>query len=1225
MSTLFQSRFVSLTWMSAILVVCIASCSAIAIDLDVQDDDDYARLIDAMRAAEYVRSDVIVTQNPKPRVYATLAATMAYTERNPLASDEQVEAFLVAFDTALSVYAEGDPDLNGKANFYSALRFAIVKDPMLVGTDTSVGEQALGLLGIVIPNPDGFESIQRRMVRYELALARPLDYRNEVFDLLVTAFYGVDLNGAERTGLSGVLDVFFADEGFDPALGSVRADMTRVNAGLAILPSDYAGYQLAISEGDENMALRDAVTAQLDTVRAQIDSIVGSDPLTDDGSLDDALANAPGIAQSVDLAMNDPAYVQQVLDDLRAELEATAEARAAASAATFLMLQSDFADIEAYATYTRDYSELALETNDTLAYVQSGVSIAGNLAIGVAAVYTGNPFVAASAFLNVATESIGLIDDLTGPPSVEQQTFDQVVALRQQVEEMRQEMNERFDRIDRQLNVMYTTMITGFNQIGDQIGDLQGDIESIARDMAVVRSQLRRLEAALYGVAQDVLLSNLTNETNVVLDYRDENGIDLPYSGGSPDFITASESFFTYATLTALSEAFAGSRSNPTVTVSNAEQYIGDGPVSGYLNDLVVLPTALGVPSLSGVNIVGLEPWSQAASAYAQLARENPWYFAYRYNRQLEDYNADPDNESLPELDRILVSADQVMAFIENIRELDIDGNAVLFDALVQNYKDAAANFQLQLDAEIAAALPAVFTNNGKMLDLWMGEVQADIGDVITDPGLFVLANLSGNLTIPDDATNMGYNAFTNADDNARARILQVWHLLQKGKAPDPDAYRFRAEIFWFSPDYSIIFWIGDTPTFPFDDPDAAPEFASKRYDFSADFFAGFAWFSIFNDEPGASAAFRDVWGETRSYSGYSRNMDTQVSNQLNEPRNNEQFRSGDFRIIFGSNSADTLIEESELYNDLLEFRQQARAALLLELIDENSDLSLAARELDRAEAILDAYVTIGMPDELSASDVLRTALRALPGTSDLGLGSIDVITLINDMDLADAGGAWADQSFNVTRIDEILSERIDVVHEEILRGLERPATVPDYVGWVQRELVHLRETAFELARDDQYLATANGMVVTDVFTGVLTNDVDQAFRMITVDTAYELDPQYVAPSNGSVMINADGSFTYSADPGFEGADSFTYRSMTTIPGVATPIYSNAATVVISVDSAGCGVADFNADGELNFFDVSAFLVAYQGEDPQADLNGDGLFNFFDVSAFLVAYQAGCP
>ncbi len=53
--------------------------------------------------------------------------------------------------------------------------------------------------------------------------------------------------------------------------------------------------------------------------------------------------------------------------------------------------------------------------------------------------------------------------------------------------------------------------------------------------------------------------------------------------------------------------------------------------------------------------------------------------------------------------------------------------------------------------------------------------------------------------------------------------------------------------------------------------------------------------------------------------------------------------------------------------------------------------------------------------------------------------------------------------------------------------------------------------------------------------------------------------------------------------------------------------------------------ADLNGDGSLDFFDVSAFLVAYNAMDPIADFNGDGMFNFFDVSAFLVAYNAGCP
>ena len=60
--------------------------------------------------------------------------------------------------------------------------------------------------------------------------------------------------------------------------------------------------------------------------------------------------------------------------------------------------------------------------------------------------------------------------------------------------------------------------------------------------------------------------------------------------------------------------------------------------------------------------------------------------------------------------------------------------------------------------------------------------------------------------------------------------------------------------------------------------------------------------------------------------------------------------------------------------------------------------------------------------------------------------------------------------------------------------------------------------------------------------------------------------------------------------------------------------------------STGCSVADFAAPfGELNFFDVSAFLSAYNAQDNSADMNGDGAFNFFDVSEYLTQYSAGCP
>lgn len=56
-------------------------------------------------------------------------------------------------------------------------------------------------------------------------------------------------------------------------------------------------------------------------------------------------------------------------------------------------------------------------------------------------------------------------------------------------------------------------------------------------------------------------------------------------------------------------------------------------------------------------------------------------------------------------------------------------------------------------------------------------------------------------------------------------------------------------------------------------------------------------------------------------------------------------------------------------------------------------------------------------------------------------------------------------------------------------------------------------------------------------------------------------------------------------------------------------------------------LADFAVPaGELNFFDVSAFLNLFNNQDPLADLAEPiGLFNFFDVSAFLSSFAAGCP
>ena len=70
---------------------------------------------------------------------------------------------------------------------------------------------------------------------------------------------------------------------------------------------------------------------------------------------------------------------------------------------------------------------------------------------------------------------------------------------------------------------------------------------------------------------------------------------------------------------------------------------------------------------------------------------------------------------------------------------------------------------------------------------------------------------------------------------------------------------------------------------------------------------------------------------------------------------------------------------------------------------------------------------------------------------------------------------------------------------------------------------------------DDTY-ATVEDELLNVAAPGVLSNDVDVDEDLLTITVVNE-------PSNGSLMPNADGSFTYTPEPNFNGTDSFVYRA----------------------------------------------------------------------------------
>ena len=129
-------------------LACSVAAATPTLDFGIDGDTEYQAFKTAVRRAEYVRDDFltgaialydangdVIGENPNPpgtkmSVIGTLAATVAFLERNPTAQGGATEDFIEAFEAHLESYRADDPNLNRPSNFLAAMRSArIVVDP----------------------------------------------------------------------------------------------------------------------------------------------------------------------------------------------------------------------------------------------------------------------------------------------------------------------------------------------------------------------------------------------------------------------------------------------------------------------------------------------------------------------------------------------------------------------------------------------------------------------------------------------------------------------------------------------------------------------------------------------------------------------------------------------------------------------------------------------------------------------------------------------------------------------------------------------------------------------------------------------------------------------------------------------------------------------------------------------------------------------------------------
>lgn len=205
-------------------------------------------------------------------------------------------------------------------------------------------------------------------------------------------------------------------------------------------------------------------------------------------------------------------------------------------------------------------------------------------------------------------------------PSPEQMILQEIAKLRQEIGQLRSEMHDRFDRVDRGLNLIFTTMHDRFDQIDVQLGRIVGDIHELRLSLASMSASLHRIELNNVAFLDSLGRRPLLIAMNGSLGYRQRTGNVLAYE---PGFVDAENAFYTWGVSTAF-DALAAGPQQRDYRDSQVLDELASLPLDSNLNYLNGWLLANGYPGLSGARLPGMRDWVIAARAYATLGLENP-------------------------------------------------------------------------------------------------------------------------------------------------------------------------------------------------------------------------------------------------------------------------------------------------------------------------------------------------------------------------------------------------------------------------------------------------------------------------------------------------------------------------------------------------------------------------------------------------------------------------
>jgi hypothetical protein len=781
---------------------------------------------------------------------------------------------------------------------------------------------------------------------------------------------------------------------------------------------------------------------------------------------------------------------------------------------------------------------------------------------------------------------------------VEEQIFEQVKELRMDIENLRMEMNDRFDTIDRKLNAVYDVLVVGFAEINTNINRVGEDVRIVQLGIAEIRSELRGLEARMIDLFQSQQLQALREQINLALGYRDRNnGIDMPFNGAPDSYVVSQSLFHQFATVEAFTQP---SVVPPGATLNMASETLSE-PLDRTLNALNTLASQLpgfGQPLVSGT-LPNPTVWSQAGDAYAQVAEENPWYFAAVNQNEIQ---------------QVLEVGTRVPGIVEATR------NPAYIDELEQFYAERAADLNAaSATTEFNFLVDQMMPTD---LDMWGSTTQTLTMGGQPDPfygsiPFFPAAGPPHNLLVPLNI-QMGYERFPSllmahkmglVDLSTPASSAPYWH---RNYEPPP-------------PPGGVV-----------------TRFIVIHQDLGA---AGFIALRLEVDR--AEQSFGGPWVGTGSGLDWNQLIDDLLFTPVHATNNLESLRvifdqmvhdpnwlpsPGEFEFeglanrwrCIGGTCGYLLAAVRIDFGNLTVFRGDWSGVVEQELerlradfgpyqqqqaLNPGQPLYAAIHGTQGVPGVTDASMMmqrsleVGIPEAFERSQVLRSAF----------LGAEDGI-FGNAEDQIGLGLEGTRSIFDGTPHKfpgDILVDRLDLVADEYAIALGSPTGAHSYLQWSIEHLEHTLYNRTRLAIPDTFTVGAGQNLVFDPQTNVLLNDRLQPSVPITIE--------HTPSSGGQLTLNPDGtgSFTAAA-PG-----QYTFEYWLTGNVAGSNVISEPATVVILVE--GSCYADCNQTGNLDIFDFLCFQDAFVQMDPYADCTGNGVFDIFDFLCFQDAFVIGCP